>query len=79
MATQSSTLAWKIPWTEEPVGYGPWGYKESDTTEQYTYMCIYILGEQDFFNEQKAIKRKTKFLQKPQCCQILFMTLLKNR
>ena len=25
MAPYSSTLAWKIPWTEEPVGCGPWG------------------------------------------------------
>ena len=25
MAIHSSTLAWKIPWTEEP---GPWGRKE---------------------------------------------------
>ena len=33
MATNSSTLAWKIPWTEELVGYSPWGHKESDTTE----------------------------------------------
>ena len=34
MATQSSILAWKIPWTEEPGGgYSPWGYKESDMTE----------------------------------------------
>ena len=35
MATHSSTLAWKIPWTEEPgAGYCPWGRKESDMTEQ---------------------------------------------
>ena len=27
MATHSSILAWKIPWTEEPVGYSPWGRK----------------------------------------------------
>ena len=33
MAIHSSTLAWKIPWTEEPIGYTPWGHKESDTTE----------------------------------------------
>ena len=33
MTTHSSTLAWKISWTEEPVGYSPWGHKESDTTE----------------------------------------------
>ena len=33
MATHSSPLAWKIPWTESVVGYSPWGRKESDTTE----------------------------------------------
>ena len=34
-ATHSSTLALKIPWTEElGAGYYPWGRKESDTTEQ---------------------------------------------
>ena len=32
MAIYSSTLAWKIPWTEEPDS--PWGSKESDTTER---------------------------------------------
>ena len=34
MATHSSILAWRIPWTEEPGGYSPWGHKESDVTEQ---------------------------------------------
>ena len=33
MATHSSILTWRIPWTEEPVGYSPWGRKESATTE----------------------------------------------
>ena len=44
MAIHSSTIAWKIPWTEEPGrlqsmasqrvgGYSPWDRKESDTTE----------------------------------------------
>ena len=33
MATHSSILAWRIPWTEEPEGHSPWGRKESDTTE----------------------------------------------
>ena len=32
MATHCSILAWKILWTGEMVGYGPWGCKESDTT-----------------------------------------------
>ena len=34
MVTHSSTLAWKIPWTESLVGYSPWGCKESDMTER---------------------------------------------
>ena len=33
MATHSSILAWRISWTEEPVGYSPWSCKESDRTE----------------------------------------------
>ena len=40
MAIHSSILAWRIPWTEEPGGYSPWGGKELDTTEvtQHVYM-----------------------------------------
>ena len=34
MAIHSSTIAWKIPWTEEPGRYSLWGRKELDTTEQ---------------------------------------------
>ena len=33
MATHSSTLAWRIPWTEEPGGLSPWDHKELDITE----------------------------------------------
>ena len=46
VATHSSILSWRIPWTEEPVGYSPQGHKESDTTEQlstaqkHTYVCM---------------------------------------
>ena len=33
-ATHSSTLDWRIPWTEEPGRlYSPWAHKESDMTE----------------------------------------------
>ena len=36
--THSSTLAWKIPWMEEPgelrLPWDSWDLKESDTTEQ---------------------------------------------
>ena len=44
MAPYSSTLAWKIPWTEEPgrlQSWGPWG---SDTTERlhfhFSLSCV---------------------------------------
>ena len=33
VATYSSILARKIPWTEEPGRYSPGGCKESDMTE----------------------------------------------
>ena len=32
MATLSSILAWRIHWTEEPMGYSPQGRNELDTT-----------------------------------------------
>ena len=35
----SSSLSWRIPWTEEPGGlYSPWGHKESDMTERLTHL-----------------------------------------
>ena len=36
MATHSSILAWRIPWTDEPGWYSPWGCRESDMTERLT-------------------------------------------
>ena len=46
MATHSSTLAWKIPWTEEPGGpqsTGSQGVGHNCPTEQiqYRYMCTH--------------------------------------
>ena len=40
MATHSSTLAWKIPWTEKLVGYSPRGRKESDKTERLHFLSL---------------------------------------
>ena len=36
MATHSSFLAWRIPWTEEPGGIQSMGHKELDIIEQLT-------------------------------------------
>ena len=40
MATYSSILAWKIPWTEEPADYYPKSCKECLIIEQLT--CIHL-------------------------------------
>ena len=37
------TLAWRIPWTEEPGGLQPMGHKELDMTEQLTLSLFHIL------------------------------------
>ena len=37
MALHSSTLAWKIPWTEEPGKLQSEGREESDTTERLPF------------------------------------------
>ena len=48
MATHSSILAWRIPWTEEPVGYSPWGHKEVDTTDWPSMMFQLTENEQTY-------------------------------
>ena len=47
MATHSSILLWRIPLTEKPAGYTPWGPKESDMSERLSlthsvnqYWCV---------------------------------------
>ena len=37
MATHSSTLAWRIPWTEEPGGYSP---RLSDSAQRSRHVCL---------------------------------------
>ena len=71
MATHSSILAWKIPWTEDPGGY-PWGLKESDTTEQLHFHChfsYYIRGNCEplpcLFGSSIGSLRKMSFNQVP--------------
>ena len=45
MATHSSMLAWKIPWTEEPT-YSQWGRQELDRTERlHFHFSLSCTGE----------------------------------
>ena len=46
MATHSSILAWRIPWTEEPGGLQFMGLLESDTTERLRFhFSLSCIGE----------------------------------
>ena len=42
MATQSSILAWRIPWTEEPGELQSMGCKEPDTTEAAEFKHVHV-------------------------------------
>ena len=43
VATYSSILAWRIPWTMEPSGCSPWGPKELDVTERLHVLSFSFL------------------------------------
>ena len=48
MAPHSSTLAWKIPWTEEPGRLQSMGRSESDTTERlHFHFSLSCIGERN--------------------------------
>ena len=56
MATHSSILAWKIPWTESLAVYSSWGCKESDMTDftiiiYKIYMKILVVSTHKIHNK----------------------------
>ena len=59
MATHSSILAWRIPWTEEPDG--PWDLKETWLSGKYfhhTQVKIRSIFQNMFRDAYRFIKRK---------------------
>ena len=58
MATHSSILVWRNPWTQSLVGYSPWGHKEADTLSMNTHssqikstgnsMCLFLKNPEWF-------------------------------
>ena len=59
MATHSSILAWRIPWTEEPGRLQSMGSQELDTTYQLNTSTIsYIAGRFFTASENETIKSK---------------------
>ena len=67
MATHSSILAWRTPWTEESGGHSPWGCKESDTTEvtkhahflsRVDIVLIWIYGAVESYQDPAEAKNR---------------------
>ena len=63
MATHSSILAWRIPWSESLTGYSPWDGKELDTTEQLSLT----------YSGQSWVRERADWL----FCQGLYLVCLK--
>ena len=53
MATHSSILAWRIPWTEELGGLQSMGHKESDMTERLHF---------HFLKKEKCVLKQSTLL-----------------
>ena len=64
MATHSSILVWRIPWTRSLVGYTPWGCKELERTERLTHMVLQIYGEERPYNDPSLSSMFQLFLEK---------------
>ena len=65
MATHSSILAWRIPWTEESRRYSWRGYKELDMTEQLSHFGFSYFKKYYKIKPQKwQIKAKKKIRKK---------------
>ena len=54
MAPHSSTLAWKIPWTEEPGGLQSWGREELDTSG-FTFTFHYHALEKEMATHSSVL------------------------
>ena len=75
MATHSSTLALKIPWTEElGAGYCPWDRKESGTTERLHFTSLTQMSKQTYGEKNVFLMTINKYgflfphLFKKNCC-----------
>ena len=62
MATYSSTLAWKIPWTEKlGAGYCPWGHKSRAQLSDFTFTSLSSI---ELDNQYTAFNKSVLALQR---------------
>ena len=65
MAPHSSTLAWKIPWTEEPGGLQSMGPLVSDTTERLLFDFSLSALEKEMATHSSVLARRIPGMGKP--------------
>ena len=61
MATHSSILDWRIPWTEELGGLESTGHKELDTTERLHFLSLSLCFFYDPMNVHNLISGSSTF------------------
>ena len=61
MAPHSSTLAWKIPWMEEPGRLPSMGSLESDTTERLHFHTL----EKEMATHSSVLARRIPGIEEP--------------
>ena len=69
MAIHSITLAWKIPWTEEPGRLQPWGCEESDTTSDFTFTFHFHALEKEMATHSNVLAWRIPGTREPPGCQ----------
>ena len=55
MTPHSSTLAWKIPWTEKPGRRSPWGFEESTWLSNFTFTFHFYALEKEMATHSSVL------------------------
>ena len=85
MAAHSSILAWRIPWTEEPCRYRPWGQRELDTTERHTHAlsrllripCVLLSQIGQFGGIRKTLKSSVELNMIPGVLKVVILVIVR--
>ena len=65
MASHSSTLAWKIPWTEEPGGQQSMGSLRVGTTERLTFTFRFPALEKEMATHSSVLAWRIQGMGEP--------------
>ena len=74
MATHSSSVAWRIPWTDEPGKLSARGLEESDTTERLTHTPLTMCRPWGLTSMEKRSPLSTHIVNIELRCDLDFVT-----